>query len=166
MARGPMSSVLRRIRRLAGTSAPAAPGDAEVLARFTAVQDEAAFTALVERHGPMVLAVCRRILRNGHDAEDAFQATFLILVRRAGSITRPGALGCWLATSSYLMGVIEARAGAVHPGGGEGLSRPLHRYPRLLTATTPQAIAPCRLAPFVDGPPAGEGPPDAISRVC
>ena len=59
-------------------------------------QDEAAFAALVALHGPLVLGVCSRILRDEHDIEDAFQATFLVLVRRAGSIRDPGRLGPWL----------------------------------------------------------------------
>ena len=74
-------------------------GDAELLLRFTAERDEgaeAAFAALVRRHGPMVFRVCRQIVGNRHTAEDAFQATFLILARRAGSIRGPELLGHWL----------------------------------------------------------------------
>jgi RNA polymerase sigma factor (sigma-70 family) len=70
--------------------------DAEVLARFVSSRDEAAFTALVQRHGPMVLRVCVRILGNSPDAEDAFQAAFLVLARRASSVSRPELLGNWL----------------------------------------------------------------------
>jgi RNA polymerase sigma factor (sigma-70 family) len=70
--------------------------DGQLLERFATRRDEAAFAALVALHGPMVLGVCRRILREGHDVEDAFQATFLVLVRRAGSIHDPGRLGPWL----------------------------------------------------------------------
>src|SRR5262249_61442668 len=66
------------------------------LARYPASRAEAAFPALVRRHGPMVLAVCRRLLRDAHDADDAFQATFLLLVRKAGSLARPELLGNWL----------------------------------------------------------------------
>jgi RNA polymerase sigma factor (sigma-70 family) len=73
--------------------------DGQLLARFNAHRDELAemaFTALVRRHGPMVLRVCRQVLGDWHTAEDAFQATFLVLARRAGSISRPELLGHWL----------------------------------------------------------------------
>lgn len=70
--------------------------EAELLDRFSAERDEAAFAALVSRHGPMVLGVCRRILRDERDVEDAFQATFLILVRRAGEIRDGRFIGRWL----------------------------------------------------------------------
>jgi RNA polymerase sigma factor (sigma-70 family) len=71
-------------------------GDAELLEGFLARRDEAAFAALLRRHGPMVLAVCRRLLHDPGDADDAFQATFLVLVRKARSIRRPERLGAWL----------------------------------------------------------------------
>jgi RNA polymerase sigma factor (sigma-70 family) len=70
--------------------------DSQLLERFVARHDEAAFAALVASHGPLVLGVCRRILRDEHEIEDAFQATFLVLVRRAGSIRDAGRLGPWL----------------------------------------------------------------------
>ena len=69
---------------------------AELLARFTAARDEAAFAAIVARHGPMVLATCRRILPNSADADDAFQATFLVFARHARSIRDPDRLAPWL----------------------------------------------------------------------
>jgi HlyD family secretion protein len=70
--------------------------DAELLRRFAADRAEEAFAALVKRHGPLVLSVCRRGLGAEQDAEDAFQATFLVLARKAGSIADPGLLGNWL----------------------------------------------------------------------
>src|SRR5262245_60652018 len=70
--------------------------DRQLLARFCRHRDEEAFAALVRRHGPMVLGVCRRLLRHAQDAEDAFQATFLLLVRKAVRLRRPDRLGPWL----------------------------------------------------------------------
>src|SRR5262245_37674325 len=70
--------------------------DDRLLERFALGRDEAAFEALLHRHGPLVLGVCRRVLFDAHAAEDAFQATFLVLARRAGSIARPTQLGNWL----------------------------------------------------------------------
>lgn len=72
------------------------PSDAELLARFSAGRDEAAFADLVNRHGPMVQGVCRRILANAHAAEDVFQAVFLVLVQKSASIRRPELLANWL----------------------------------------------------------------------
>ena len=89
-----LQTVVRRIRSLSG---PPAPGsDGELLARFRATRDDRAFAALVGRHGPAVLGVCRRVLRDPDAADDAFQATFLVLARRAHAIRKPASLGCWL----------------------------------------------------------------------
>jgi hypothetical protein len=67
--------------------------DAELLGRFVAARDEAAFEALVYRHGPMVLGLCRRVLGDAHHAEDAFQATFLILARKASTVVKRASVG-------------------------------------------------------------------------
>jgi RNA polymerase sigma factor (sigma-70 family) len=96
MASGQVSPVTRFLRRLTGSHGPGDPDDRNLLERFVATRDEAAFAELVRRHGPMVQGVCRRVLRDGHAAEDAFQATFLVLVYKARSIRRPELLGNWL----------------------------------------------------------------------
>src|SRR2546425_7786725 len=70
--------------------------DAVLLSRFARGGDESAFAELVRRHGPAVLGACRRILRDGHAAEDAFQATFLLLARKASSLHQPERLASWL----------------------------------------------------------------------
>ncbi len=75
--------------------------DGQLLTRFIAARDEASFAALVRRHGPMVLGVCSRLLRDFQDAEDAFQATFLILARKAGSVVKRESVGCWLYGVAY-----------------------------------------------------------------
>jgi RNA polymerase sigma factor (sigma-70 family) len=86
--------LLDRLRRLATRSGE--DSDAALLRRFARLRDEEAFAALVARHGPMVLNVCCRVLGDAHAAEDAFQATFLVLARKAGVIRRPGRLPAWL----------------------------------------------------------------------
>jgi RNA polymerase sigma factor (sigma-70 family) len=95
MVPGQLRSTLQHLRDLA--AAPAAGlADGDLLERFLSQQDESAFEVLLRRHGPMVLNVCRRVLHDPHDAEDAFQATFLVFVRRAASIARRELLGNWL----------------------------------------------------------------------
>ena len=85
------SIVVRHLRGLTAVRAAADP-DGQLLERFAARREGKAFEELVRRHGPMVLGVCRRVLGGWHDAEDAFQATFLILAKKAATITGPGSV--------------------------------------------------------------------------
>ena len=117
MGRQSKQSVLRPIGQLFRSGTSAGLSDEQLLEQFVMRHDElaeAAFASLVERHGPMVLGVCRRLLRDPHDAQDAFQATFLVLVRRAGAIRKRGSLGYWLYGVAKRV-TARARAGAVAP---------------------------------------------------
>jgi len=84
------------IRRLGGLHGNLAQTDAQLLERFAHRRDESAFAALMVRHGPMVLGVCRRVLGRADDADDAFQAAFLVFVRKAASIRARELVGNWL----------------------------------------------------------------------
>src|SRR5262249_34548442 len=101
MSRRFVSPVLHLLRGLAGRRAGGDATDELLLRRFAAGRDEAAFTALLQRHGALVLGVCRRVLGNAHDAEDAFQATFLVLARQAATGFRPRTLASWLHGVAY-----------------------------------------------------------------
>ena len=94
------SAVARDVQTLFGVGAAGGLTDGQLLERFVNGRDasaaEGAFAALVRRHGPMVWGVCRRALDDPHDAADAFQATFLVLVRKAGSVRVEDSLGRWL----------------------------------------------------------------------
>src|SRR5262249_2369807 len=94
MSIGPLQAVIGRLRE----AATGGLHDAELLQRWATKRDEAAFELLVWRHGRLVWSVCRRLLRDRGDAEDAFQATFLLLVRKAESIRGGQALAAWLHT--------------------------------------------------------------------
>ena len=100
--------LVRYIRRVLRQPEADKTTDATLLGRFIATRDEGAFANLVERHGPLVLAVCRRVLGNADDAEDVFQATFLVLVRKARSLRRVASLGSWLYGVAYRT-ALEAR---------------------------------------------------------
>src|SRR5438876_3047096 len=95
MAAHPLQALVRHVRRIAGAGDPDPIGDADLVARFARTRDETAFAEIVQRHGPLVWAICRTNL-NAADADDAFQATFLVLARKAKSIRKPGSLACWL----------------------------------------------------------------------
>jgi RNA polymerase sigma factor (sigma-70 family) len=96
MASTAMGTTLRQIHRLFDEGSVAFLSDERLLERFAADRDESAFEALVARHGPMVLGVCRSVVKDEHDAEDAFQATFLTLARKAGSLRADPTIGGWL----------------------------------------------------------------------
>src|SRR5687767_14470000 len=96
MAAKNLESILRCVRAATLAGGDTAPADQALLAEFVTRRDALAFEALVRRHGPLVLAACRRILREPADVEDAFQATFLVLHRKAGTIRRGQSLAGWL----------------------------------------------------------------------
>src|SRR6266508_2942489 len=95
MANSQLSTVLRYVCRLTGPGEAHTATDRQLLERYSARRDEAAFEQLVERHGPAVLATCRRVL-DVHDAEDAFQATFLVLALKARCVPWQESVGGWL----------------------------------------------------------------------
>jgi RNA polymerase sigma factor (sigma-70 family) len=101
MATTQAHTVLRHLRELIAANTTVPQTDGELLEQYAARHDEAAFAALVRRHGPLVWSVCRRLLRDGPDAEDAFQATFLVLARAAGSVRKQGSLASWLYGVAY-----------------------------------------------------------------
>jgi RNA polymerase sigma factor (sigma-70 family) len=142
MASASLSSVLRHVRRAVLLSEGAAQTDGDLLSRYLAERDEAAFESLLQRHGAMVLGVCRRILRNEADAQDAFQATFLVFVRKAASIQPRAMVGNWLYGVAQRTS-LKARA----------LNRQRHENARLATPRFPTAAreqAQVELQEFLD----------------
>jgi RNA polymerase sigma factor (sigma-70 family) len=121
-----MSGVLRYLSRAALLYQADQLSDGQLLERFLARRDEAAFEALVKRHGSMVLGVCRRVLHNPHDTEDAFQATFLVLIRKAATIVPRDDVGNWLYGVAYRT-ALEARTAAARRRAKE---RRVTRMPR------------------------------------
>jgi RNA polymerase sigma factor (sigma-70 family) len=109
MAHEPLAAVLRHLRRWVGGTTGEDESDGQLLERFAMRHDEAAFATLMQRHGPLVLSVCRRLLPTPHDVDDAFQATFVVLVRRAAALKKEGSLGSWLYTVAYRI-ALKARA--------------------------------------------------------
>jgi RNA polymerase sigma factor (sigma-70 family) len=110
MGQPTLSNLLRHLNRLLDDRKADGLTDADLLARFADNRDEAAFEVLVWRHGPMVHGLCRRLLRRREDADDAFQAAFLILVRKARSISKRVSLGSWLYKVTYRVALeVQAR---------------------------------------------------------
>ena len=119
MAERSLRELLRFVHRMAGPP-QGVLSDAELLGRFVDFRDEAAFEALVWRHGSLVLGVCRRVLRHEQDAEDAFQAAFLALARKAASVRRRGSIGPWLYRVALRV-ALRARSQSVGPKSPEPL---------------------------------------------
>jgi RNA polymerase sigma factor (sigma-70 family) len=111
MSSAQVGAVLRHIRHLASAREDGDLPDHQLLERFARNRDEAAFAALLRRHGPMVLSVCQSVLHHLHDAEDAFQAAFLLLAHKAGSIHRREAVSGWLYRVAYHL-ALRAQANA------------------------------------------------------
>src|SRR4051812_2127035 len=107
MATVALTKVVAFVRRLSDVEGSLS--DRQLLDRFVGARDEGAFAELVRRHGPMVLAACRRVLRHEQDAEDAFQASFLVLARKAGSVRQGDSVGGWLYRVAYRL-ALRARA--------------------------------------------------------
>ena len=101
MATNRLNALLQHLLRSVAPASPGEVSDAQLLDRFVLQRDEAAFELLLWRHGPMVLGLCQRLLHHEQDVEDAFQATFLVLVRKARSISKRQALASWLYKVAY-----------------------------------------------------------------
>jgi RNA polymerase sigma factor (sigma-70 family) len=140
MAATQLSKVVRQLRSVLARRDTAGLTEADLWERYVRERDEAAFETLVRRHGPMVLGVCRRILRNEQDAEDAFQATFLVLVRRAASLESPSTIANWLHGVAYRT-ALEARSAA---------ARRRAREARVLPRTVPPENPWAELWPVLD----------------
>jgi hypothetical protein len=125
MAQARLDAVIRHVRGFADSGSSACPSDGELIHAFVAEDDQTAFATIVRRHGPMVLAVGRRVLLDIQDAEDAFQATFLLLARKASSLRKEGSLAGWLHGVVYRMAG-HARRAALRRRQHEGRARVMH----------------------------------------
>src|SRR5271169_374344 len=115
MATSHLNEVIDTLRRAALLREGAGLTDGQLLECYIRSQEEAAFAALVRRHGPMVWGVCRRVLRCHQDAEDAFQATFLVLIRKARSLVPREMVGNWLYGVAHQT-ALKARATSARRG--------------------------------------------------
>jgi RNA polymerase sigma factor (sigma-70 family) len=136
MGRSSLAPVLHFLQTHLGRSNGGAGSDEHLLERFAFQRDEAAFEAIVERHGPLVWGVCRRVLKREQDIEDAFQATFLVLVRKARSIRRRSSVTSWLHGVAHRI-ALQARASAQR-----SFAHELRETPR--TETDAASEASCR----------------------
>src|SRR5262245_5141155 len=123
MSTATLNGFLTHLKQSMGAEALAERTDGALVERFLRTRDEAAFTAMLRRHGPMVLRVCRRVLPRPHDAEDAFQATFLVLARRAGTLRKRASLASWLHGVADRV-ALEARGQSARRRRLEGRSKP------------------------------------------
>src|SRR5262245_59707050 len=112
MAPTTLGGFLRRLKQAMVAESLVLLSDRELVERFLATHDEAAFQAILHRHGPMVFRVCRRVLPSEQDAEDAFQATFLVLARAARTIRKQTSLASWLHGVAY-RAALKARTSAL-----------------------------------------------------
>jgi RNA polymerase sigma factor (sigma-70 family) len=142
MPSGQLTAVAQYVHRVATPAATVS--DSELVARFAAGRDEVAFTALVRRHGPMVLGVCRRVLGDWHAAEDAFQAVVLVLARRAGELRQSQTLAPWLYSVAHRT-ALKARTAGVRRRAREGGD-----FVDVLSADTTEAVAWQDLRPVLD----------------
>ena len=126
MAHGSLQNVLRFARRMAEAGQGSTSTDADLLKHFSIHHDDQSFAHLVERHGSLVWGVCRRVLNHAQDAEDCFQAAFLVLARKAGTLQKDASLGAWLHRVAYRLALRskataarrqteEGRAAAMNP---------------------------------------------------
>jgi DNA-directed RNA polymerase specialized sigma24 family protein len=130
--RGPSSgTVIQQLAQLFRDGSATGLTEGELVQRFTRDGDESAFAAILARHGPMVLGVCRQLLHDPNDVDDAFQATFLVMVRKAGSLRRSDLLANWLYGVAYRVAVRtrssrRVRAGRPGIAGAPGRSLESH----------------------------------------
>jgi RNA polymerase sigma factor (sigma-70 family) len=124
MASSRTSVVTGQVLRVLRAHETESQTDGQLLAQFLTQRDEAALTTLVRRHGPMVLGVCRRVLGNAADAGDAFQATFLVLVRKAASLTARAVLGDWLHGVARRTAANDQRVSARRRAKEQAMARP------------------------------------------
>jgi hypothetical protein len=159
----PAMTVLQHIRDLVDGEATKKLTDAQLLERFAVNREESAFAALLHRHGRLVWGVCRNILRIEQDAEDAFQATFLVLARQPVAIHKKHSVGSWLYGVAYRVamkakkkmnkrqarerGAVEQAAGP--PGAGPGLARIAGHFGG--GNSTPSRNLPCSVCAVLSG---------------